>query len=175
MSSTNLPVQPAGHQSSPDLPALVITLSNSRGRSGRAPTVSCKKTKVKGRNFQGKAKPEQGSTNMITVIEIGTSEIMLAPVDYKVRLVTKQFGFKNTIRCESNCYCAGLSLNSRLMLNSFFYSFLSLISLIPFICITFSFLLLHYHHVLSLLFLLLWFTPSDRETRLLLHIGDEAW
>ena len=32
------------------------------------------------------------------VIEIKTSSAMLAPVDYNVRTITKQFGIKNTIR-----------------------------------------------------------------------------
>ena len=38
-SSAKLPVKPAGHRSSSDLPALVITLGNCRCRSGRARTV----------------------------------------------------------------------------------------------------------------------------------------
>jgi hypothetical protein len=38
-SSAKLPAKPAGHQSSRDLPALVIAPSNCRGRSGRMDTV----------------------------------------------------------------------------------------------------------------------------------------
>ena len=38
-SSVKLPPKPAGHRSSVDLPALVITIGNCRGRNGRARTV----------------------------------------------------------------------------------------------------------------------------------------
>jgi len=41
VSSAELPAKPAGHQSSSDLPALVITSGNFRCRSGRAGTVIC--------------------------------------------------------------------------------------------------------------------------------------
>jgi len=34
------------------------------------------------------------------MIEIKTSSEMLAPVDYNVNMVTKLFGFKNTLRVD---------------------------------------------------------------------------
>ena len=100
LTAVNKRLESLASQGGPRLPDQEPGPSQQEGH--RWEFLSCKKTKVKGRNFRGKAKPGQGSTNMIMVVEIGTSEIMLAPVNYKVRLVTKQFGFKNTIRCESN-------------------------------------------------------------------------
>ena len=80
------------------------------------------------------------------------------------------FGATCTLQRLLLCWCLFLFHDSCLTL--------SFISLTPFIFITlFLILLSHYHHVpstLFLLFLISRFTPSNRETRLLFHILDEA-
>ena len=71
--------------------------------------------------------------------------------------------------------CKLLSRWSLFLFTTHAQLFLSIsLSLIPFIHITFLFLLLYYHHVPSFYFLLLRFTPSDRETRLLPFIGTKT-
>ena len=58
--------------------------------------LSCRVVNVKMRDLRGGGR--QGGGEKMGVVEIKTSSKMLAPLDYKVKAITKHLGFKNTLR-----------------------------------------------------------------------------
>jgi hypothetical protein len=64
--------------------------------------LSSKLIKVKKQNLRGYSMTRAGSTEKIQLVEIKSSLAMLAPVDYSVQNITKEFGIKNTLRVDRN-------------------------------------------------------------------------
>jgi hypothetical protein len=60
--------------------------------------LSCKKVKSNVQHLRARSNRGSGSTEKRQFVEISSSTKMLAPVDYNSATITKQLGFKNTLR-----------------------------------------------------------------------------
>jgi hypothetical protein len=80
----------------PKLPKPDGQLGQDRDR--RWEFLSCKAIKRKVKELRGQSRHRCNADEKMLFIEIKSSGVMLAPVDYTVNTITKLFGFKNTIR-----------------------------------------------------------------------------
>jgi hypothetical protein len=60
--------------------------------------LSCKSTNQKVKELRGRQSHEQNSNEKLPFIEIKPSNVLLAPVDFTVKTVTKLLGFKNILK-----------------------------------------------------------------------------